>query len=334
MIYFTLLSVVMLLFSFTKKMQNYVLPIFIFLLIILMAFRAESVGTDTLNYKTSFEYIKNNIILETEIGWILLNKTSLLIKDSYEFFLITVSVFTLLPIYFIIKRNSVNPMLTLFLYFTLYFYFNSFNMSRQMIAINFIFLGFTFLQKRKIWVYFLFVILAMLFHTSAFIALPIAFINKIPDNKKFILTSILIAFFSGLFLADYIFKLAEFTKYMNYIGSYELGNYTGTTLYLIVLNSFFLFVYFTSIKRDTYFKIFYIYILLSNLFIRIPYGDRIIIYLSIIQIIYLPYLIYNNKIKEKQLMILIIVIYAYVIFLRNFNSNYAEIFPYINRLMH
>lgn len=334
MIFFFLFSLLILFGSFLKpEKQKYILFLFAFIMFFLLGYRDETVGTDTKNYKTYFEIIEGGYLLSVEIGWIFLNKLVIWQGGNFNNLLVLVAAATVFPIAILLKKHSVNPLLSLFLYYTLYIYFYSFNISRQAIAITVVLLAYVFLIKnKKVW-FIVFVIIASLFHTSSLIALPLVFVDRIPDKKSVYYAALAITSGIGLFYTDFLLQyLTRVEGYANYFNRYEIGNVIGNGLYLIVLNAFFLFVLFTIRKRDVSFKIFFCYILLSNLLARIPFNGRVLNFLSIFLILFFPYFINNSKLKEKYIINIIIILYAYVIFFRTFGA--GEILPYINRFFY
>jgi len=330
MIYFIFLSYLLLLSSIPNRNQGILLTLFAIVLIFLSGFRAIDVGTDTIHYKTYFDRIASGENLSVEIGWITLNKIIQLFDGSYQLLVFLVSLLTIIPIYFTLKKHSVNPLFSLFLYFTLYFYFYSFNISRQTLAISFVLLAFTYLLNKKKVVYILLILLASTFHTSALITLPLLFVHKIPDIKIIYVVSIVIAAFIGLLSTNLIFSQISHTAYSGYVDKIELKNVAGNASYLLILNTFFIFILLITKKRELFFKIFFIYVVLSNLIIRIPFSNRLLLYFAIIQILYLPQLIYNSEEKNKPILISIIILYAYIIFMTSLKS--GDIFPYSNVL--
>src|SRR5690606_40670436 len=58
----------------------------------------------------------------------------------------------IIPVFYVAKRYSLNPMLSIFLFFVLYIYLQSFNITRQSVAISVVFLSYIFLiERRHIW---------------------------------------------------------------------------------------------------------------------------------------------------------------------------------------
>ena len=131
-IYILLLFVVL----FKKKNNEKLYVISAFILFLIGFLRTETVGTDVLDYCDFFTQLKLNISVEdnlltqnreTEIGFVYL---SMFLKLFISKPLTYIHVVFLLYYTFIIlsfRRLSINKPLTLFIYFSLAFYFFSFN---------------------------------------------------------------------------------------------------------------------------------------------------------------------------------------------------------------
>src|SRR5699024_2717968 len=137
--------------------------------------------------------------------------------------LILSSLLILGPIFYMVKKISTNPLLSIFIYFTIYLYLQSFNIIRQLIAVSIIFLGLFFLvKKEKPWIYILFVLGAATFHISALLSLILVIINKLPQNKNFYIILIGCAMIVGLFFINPLSnKLAFLLGYSNYLLSHD-----------------------------------------------------------------------------------------------------------------
>ncbi|HHX70771.1 MAG TPA: EpsG family protein [Gallicola sp.] len=330
MIPFFVLSIIILFLSFVKRDKQLYLFIALGLILIIIAgFRTESVGTDTINYSVFFERIKNHGSIPVEPGWVMLNKLVQFIGADYSFFMAFVSVITLLPLLFIFYKNSENPILSLFFYYSLYIYFYSFNISRQVLAVSIVLIAIILLIKNKKILFLIFLTLAALFHISALIALPLFFIDKIPNKTIVYISGIGIAFIIGVFLTETLSNyLIRISSYSGYLEANVFGNVLGNAMYLILLNAFFIFVLLTITKRDILFKMFFAYFILANLLARIPFGGRVLLFYSIFLTLFLPYYLHNNKIKEKFIPYGIVILYALIMFYRSFGG--GEILPYTN----
>jgi len=298
-------------------------------LFILSAFRGAMVGTDTPSYERIFNTIELGGTVSQEIGWQLLNKLIVYFDGDFQHLLMVSTLLIIIPVFYVAKRYSLNPMLSIFLFFVLYIYLQSFNITRQSVAISVVFLSYIFLiERRHIW-FCLLVVLAATFHTTALICLPLVFINRIPDRAAVHLFIVFVSFVIGIVFSGYfIGQVADLLGYDRYLDNFESNTTIG--LYLLMLNGFFVFVLFTAKERGEIFKLFFIYILLANLTAKAPYGYRLIFYFSIVQLLFLPYFISNNRLKSRSLAFFLVVIYSYTIFLRSSGS--GGIVPYDNLL--
>jgi len=326
--FFIILAVILLIFSL--KNNKYLFFLSCLWLFVISAYRGLEVGTDTINYYSHYLIIQSGCNLNLEPFWVILLKIISFFNGDYQDVLIVSSCLVLFPIFFVIYKKSKNPQLSLFLYYTLYFYFYSFNITRQSIASSLVFVAIYFLSESDIKKFVFLVLMAGGFHYSAFIAFVLLLSKYTPSRIYiYILTA---AFFSGLFFPDLILKyILEIFSYESYRTQY-FGNFIGNALFLLILNSFFVFIMTIVQKKDILLNIFFVSILFSNLLCRIPYGNRVVMFFSIIQIVYLVDVIYNNnKIIEQKIVYLIVILYAFTLFFRLLGA--GGIFPYTNVIL-
>ena len=311
------------------------------ILFVLSAYRDISVGTDTVNYQSFFYRLQAGIIqdFKVEPGWVFLNEMVLNLGGDFYSVLILSTIIVLAPIYFIAFKLSPNPMLSISLYHLLYFYLYSFNITRQTIALSLIILGTYALLKRKKLIFIFFIAIASLFHYSAIIASLLLLSNKMPVNFKITSSSIVVAMFIGLFGYQALLSLISMTGYVDLLehANYELASLYSSFLILLFYNLFFIFILLSiskDLKNTLYFKLFFMSFIFVNLAIRIPYGNRLFIYFTIIQIIFIPLYLNNlnptNR-RYKLYISLAVLAYAYINFLRLMGN--GEIFPYHNILL-
>lgn len=328
---FLLLSIILLVLGFSFKKNKVLLLATFIVLFIISGFRSISVGTDTENYLMLFTRIQNGIEIRTELLWGELSKLVVFFGGNFDSMVQASTLLVLLPVYISVKKYSINPLMSIFFYYTLYFYFTSMNITRQMIAVSLVLFACTFLLKNEKRWFVLFVFIASGFHLTALTCLPLLFADKLPDKNKVYYLTLAIAMFTGLFLSNFIFTTAaNIFGYMRFVEEYELGTILGNFFYLLLLNAFFIFILKCAKERKLLFKLFFISIIVSNLLVRIPFGDRVMLFFTIIQILYLPYFIYNNKINPKQLTSFIVILFTFVMFFRKFGA--GEILPYSNTL--
>lgn len=144
------------------------------ILFVLMGFKDSSIGNDTLNYIELFDRLKNMPSLidsksRFEVGYQLYNKFISLFFDNYQILFVVTAAICIGCVVYGIKKNSKNWMYSLFLLIGFRFYYFFLSGLRQSIAVSIIFVAYVFLKKKKILPYILLIILATLFHFSAFI---------------------------------------------------------------------------------------------------------------------------------------------------------------------
>lgn len=312
-----------------KKQELYYWISFVFMFI-LSAFRDVSVGTDTIAYEMLFRRVEDGgLIGRLERGWYYMNKWIVDFGGGFEWVLIISTILILIPLFWVIKKHSLNPMLSVFLFLAFYIYLQSFNISRQVVSVSIVFASFHFLIKEKYKYYIMGVFLASLFHTTAMVCIPLIFANRIRYNKIWWSILIILSLIFGFLLSSIgLPVVAKILGYSHYLipGDDDMG----AGIFSILTNVFALFVIFTSVRNNIYIQLFFIYIVFSNLITGVPYAYRLVFFLSITQLLFLPYYIYNNKLKLKKMALLIVLIYATLYFTRSYGA--AGIFPYENTL--
>src|SRR5699024_7747549 len=263
------------------------------ILFFLSAFRDISIGTDTESYEGIFNRVLLGGQIVQEAGWYYFNKVVVLLGGDFRWVLILSSLLVITPIYRVSRRYSFNPCLSIFLFYSLYFYLQSFNIMRQIIAVSILLLFIPFLFDKKYFYFIICVCLASLFHTTALLALPFIFINRLKLNKKWWCVIVFLSFIFGVSLSSFLIdKVANLLGYIHYLEAHDANKDTG--LFMIITNIFALLFILTSSKDSVLLKLFFVYILFYNLIAGVPYAYRLIFVFSIVQVLFLPYYIKNN----------------------------------------
>lgn len=206
--------------------------------------------------------------------------------------------------------------------------------TRQGCALAFILLALVFLNKNKIFTCFVYLFLAILFHKSAAIMLPIIFLTYFKFNLKNILVILVLVFFSVLLILPEFGRIR--TGYLSDTTDYES---TGVyyRLFLNILPGFLFLLFYKKIKTNykidnLIFLVFFITIFLS--FFAKDYStfvDRVIIYFTFIQIIVFTRLSSLNENYRILINICVIFIYLLILFIWLYfaNHSYAWV-PYNN----
>ncbi|MFD1771525.1 EpsG family protein [Sphingobacterium suaedae] len=315
----------LLLFSRAKKQWG-IWPIFL-ALVGFVGYRDVSIGSDTANYSLYFQILKNGGAITSEYLFGVLNKVVLYFQGEVYIVQILASILTILPVFYVVGKKSPLPYLAVFLYLTLYLYFYSFNIVRQCIAISICFMAVSVFLKNKIW-FFSLIVIAINFHASAIIMLPLYYIERLKIGRATISIGLILTFCIGIFLPSYLLNIAGLFGYSNYLtGAFGLGSLVGNMFYLLIVNAFFFAVSkFEREKSAVLFKLFFLFVIVTNILIRFPFGNRVILYFSIFQILYLPDLLSRLSGKEKSIVFLMILGYAIFTFYMFYGN--GEIFPY------
>ncbi len=172
------------------------------LLILMLALRHQSMGVD-LGYGSSYGYLGSFIrlsqyswreiiklpsYLNYEKGYILFNKAISVISKDPQWLLICCGFVSLVPIGVLIYRYSNDSRFSVFVFMTLPCFQIFYSGLRQGIAIGICCYAMCCLQERKKWRFILSVILACLFHSSAFIfllAYPLYYL-RVEKKTRFI----------------------------------------------------------------------------------------------------------------------------------------------------
>lgn len=154
---------------------SYVYCFYCTLLILFTAFRPIGIDQDSVGYKSY--YNSGNLI------WLLAEPTfgviSHCVQSTWDNFRMVLIIYAILGIsikFWALKRISLNVWSTILVYFSTYYLLHDFTQIRAGVASALFLCGIYFLSKYKRKEYIILVLLAILFHYSAVILLPIAFI--------------------------------------------------------------------------------------------------------------------------------------------------------------
>ena len=342
LVYSVLILFLTLVFSFSLKKRR---PIFLYITSLLILFwiawqRDASVGTDTQTYLLQFEnlelYNTTRYFTGIQRGWYYFN-LFFFSHFNYDVFLFACYSIIIGGIGYWIYKESDNYIMSLFFFVLLMFYFGSFNIMRQYIAISIVLVA--LLHFKNIRVYIPLVLLASLFHFSALFAYTFLLINNVRiDNIILVLCATIISFIVGFFygdkLTDIISSLMWLVRVNEGVQGY-LDAYGGERNILpnLGINSVFILSYILSrTKKNLYLKLYFFYIILFNLFGSMGQGNRIFLYLQIPIIIIIPWIYY--RIKNRIIANVYLgytLMYAAATAFISFSRNTADIIPYIMR---
>lgn len=303
-------------FSFTKvsKYTKSWACVFPFLLMMLVCgLRGDDIGRDSENYIRGYYYVEGT----KEPLFDLLSKLCYLLGFEWPAFFFVIALLTYILLAKFVKDNSENCGVSaiLFMTFSVYFFYNTFNVLRMMLAAAILLNALSYLQSRQNVKFALVSILAVGIHYSAIAIVLIFIIIRLFKSFPgyFIYISLILTICFGLLSSsllpllnvfDLIFSSVEFNKAASY--STYLSDYQEQTLNLagklVVLGPTSVYVILAYKKSQTlFYKSFFVGVLISNLFISTLYYYRVTTYLWLPLIVEIPNSYINAKIIKKMI---------------------------------
>lgn len=314
-----------------------------FSLWIIPAMRYYTVGTDTEMYRNIFLRIENYTLYNSpvEVGYILLNKfiSGINILGNSQIIFWATSFISLYLISVTIFKYSKAYDLSFFLFITMYFYYNSFNLTRQFIAISITFYAVKYIFSREFKKYAICIFIAFLFHQSAIIMLPFYYILQINISKK-MSKRIIILGIIGYFIIDDLLNIifSIIPRYSKY-ASGELSRLLAEGSHFIhaimlVLLLIFVLMFKEKILNKSRLSNVYINALVFATFLQIlgvktVLFSRVVYYLSIYSILLIPEILNLIDIKKRGIVYLIVVAVYFTSSNVLLSLNQSGVLPYI-----
>lgn len=280
---------------------------------VMVGLRGEEVGPDTHTY---IRFALSDGLQNESwsfIYYFLRDICSLGNQENY--FLMSMSILTYIPLCILVSKESSRPGISLLIFIVsgAWFFWQSFNICRQEIAIIFVLWSAYFICHHKQVAACSFIIIAYLFHPYTIIFLPFIFINKFHISYKQIRFAIIVSFIIG-FSSSYLINdvldiinglvgsssnesLSHFAGYAN--GNDEvLSNYSsvGKLCTMLPYSFLALFIREEDTLRSTYYKMFVVGAVLLNLTVSTVFCQRLCSTYTISIILALPLMMQNlNK---------------------------------------
>lgn len=183
MLYYILFVILAIAILSNKKSENISFLIAIAILVAYSALRDGFLYPDTTNY---YDYFRGQYELESEnfgTGYYLLNEGCRLFSNSFQFELIIISIITIYGYAKAIKDFSPYIWLSLILY-VLVSYYPSFFLLRQYISLSIFMLSLKYIIKREPIKFCIYAILAISFHATAVVVVPLYFLYGLKKTWK------------------------------------------------------------------------------------------------------------------------------------------------------
>lgn len=263
------------------------------------------IGTDWENYRQFFETCLSTNIDVYDWGYVVLNQFVREITDNYTVFLVLFAIVQYGLFFYVIRKYSINPILTVFLFYCMML--PSLGMNRQFIAMAICLFSVRFILKRQICFFIISILFATLFHKSAFLFIISYFLIHSFSERIYIILLIISILISVSGIIDriplsffFVFGETSFEKISEYTDNTEKGSILFTVLALAkrLIWLFFLFLYRRRYNIDSTFSYFFniyflatlLYVVLNNSMLQIVVG-RGLIYFYIAEIFLIPYVL-------------------------------------------
>lgn len=208
-------------------------------LTLILGLRAQSVGIDTESYIAYFKLVSLGISGWMEPGITGISKVILLLGGNQQLLLLICAIVTVAGFYYFIINTSDDIYLSVLILYSLNFYFFFFNGIRQSIAMAITSVAIVKINREQYYRAILWVILGMLFHTTASIVFVCIAIKKLKikykKNYVYILGILgIILVIAGRDIVNILSKL--YTKYAAYMDSSfgQQGNIINPILFMCI----------------------------------------------------------------------------------------------------
>ena len=303
-------------------------------LTIFASIRSYLVGTDTGSYTANFRnslhpeyyYFRDGV----EYGYQLLEYYLLHITNNYFWLFLSCSIIVVGSYLYILKKQSTDYFLSVFIFITFGFYLFYFNGLRQGLAMAIVALATPYLINKNFIKFSLIIILASFFHKTALIMFVFYFIIHL--KFKLELKAIFI-FLGSFFISGPMVKyLGSFNeKYSSYAEVSEIkGGYLTLLFYFLISVGSYIFYKIYMVKDKNYYNLMQLHIYGVLFLIPVallganPSGpQRLLFYFVWVSTLLIPFILkqFNNKILY--LFFIFISLFYYIKFL-----GFGNLLPY------
>lgn len=325
-----------------QKKNEFAITLFLVGLTVLVMFRHASVGTDTYSYLLSFEQVDSvkwndlNEYYSSEVGFWYLMKTISLISSQPQFFLIVTAIMIsamIIPTY---RRLCLDASLTIVLFCTMSTFVMMFSGIRQMIAVAIGFIAYELTRRKKLVAFLIVVIIAIMFHSSAFMLLFMYPLFHVKITKKWLYfvvpVMVVIFIFNRPFFASLSFLLEKYSRFDSEISS--TGSYTMLILFVFFAVFSFLVVDEEKIDSETLgLRNFLLFAIVIQMFAPLhTLAMRMNYYYIIFIPLLLPRIIALRKDRWKQVVVvsrhIMVVFFLAYFFVFAYTGGALKVFPY------
>ncbi len=221
--------------------NNLALPVFFFIFFLLLALRDESIGNDTMGYRSIFlvygtEKFADTLYYGFEPLYSFLNWIVFKITDNFQWFLAIASMLCVWPVAGIYNEDRKNSFLKIVLFVNMTTFAMYFSGIRQAIAMSMGMIAYKFVKEKKILWFVLACFAAMGFHHSAFMLFfmyPLYYMTLKKKHLWFIIPVIVVCFIFNVQVFTFLTNiLAVFSDEYDNIVITETGALTSFLMFI------------------------------------------------------------------------------------------------------
>jgi hypothetical protein len=319
-----------------KKIKG-IFIILAFIPIFLLSGLRVNVGVDYSSYALWFDDIFTHGTSYFEPGFMAMIEFIQLFTRDPQWLFIASSLLAIGGIFLAIKRQSVYPALSIFLFCTAGFLSHSMNLTRQFIAVAIILYVYHYTVNKRLGRYIIAVVIASLFHKTALIMLPVYFIMHAKLRPIHYIVMTIIAALTTVFQNQITNGLiANF--YPQYYNSSFVGETISSKYYLVTSAALALTLILFLARRKLSMEVTKDRVLINTAFLImlahtfltwLPLSNRISLYIDISLIVIIPLLISYATSKLTRIIstVLVLIYFSYVAYL-SLLSNANDVLPY------
>lgn len=294
------------------------------ILIIVSGFRYR-VGTDYLTYVRYYDiYKQSSMSFLSQPALTIVARIAALIYDDYATWFFLMALLTIGLIMWSIYKNSINVYLSIVLFVFMGMWHCSFNAVKQYAALAILFFGHKYLIEKNLKMWIVICLIAMTFHVSALIMLPVYFlVERKVDWKQVML---MLALGIGIsFSYKILYEIIYFLKQGEHIIAIDSENMTrSVNIFRVLVNCAPIFLYFVfrmlNVIEENEKNRIYINMSLLNAVLYIfggksVYLSRFCAYTDIYNVFLVPYLL-NGFSKKSRWMATVLILTLYFFFWR------------------
>lgn len=286
-----------------ERYKNFNIKFLVFLLIFIVAAIRFDVGWDYVSYFDLIE--KNHKFYSAQIERLEPFNQGIIFLSQFvgftQLYFITTSFIIYFSFYNTFKKYSADFAISILLFLALpIFFFNSLSIIRQFVAIAIVLYGIPYIISKKIFRFYFILVIAILFHKSAIIAVPLYFLY----DRKVHFYFYPIIFVLGFFSSDLLYWLVEHLQpqYLKFLDR-SIGKGGNMVLLLFQIMGFVLLFFTNRMNRNKKINSFYFLAYFVGLFIwssLAKYGHagfRGSLYYTVFSLLLIPNILI--EIKQK-----------------------------------